>query len=285
MNRRWRNLTTRSRQRRFDPPFVGLAPAAPTTPVVFKSSRRRTSVVARRGEFFPLVSVQQLPPGRVEPTPKRIGKARRGSFFAIVPQALAAGPAPLVPIMAATRRPRPTMEPRRGAHFAAPLQGAVAGTAPLVPSLQRQTRRPQLSVRRGEFLPQPWPQVTPTPAGFVPRQTRRQTRALRIRRGEFVLVPPTSTPAAAPTLTPKLLRAASRRLVITRSGSFVAVPLAGATPATPGFVCQDFSATVTVDAYASSVTVDTYAGTVTVDAYSATVSIDAYGGTATNCGR
>jgi len=142
MNRRWRNLTTRSRQRRFDPPFVGLAPAAPTTPVVFKSSRRRTSVVARRGEFFPLVSVQQLPPGRVEPTPKRIGKARRGSFFAIVPQALAAGPAPLVPIMAATRRPRPTMEPRRGAHFAAPLQGAVAGTAPLVPSLQRQTRRP-----------------------------------------------------------------------------------------------------------------------------------------------
>src|SRR2546423_11537619 len=96
MNRRWRNLTTRSRQRRFDPPFVGLAPAAPTTPVVFKSSRRRTSVVARRGEFFPPVSVQQLPPGRGGPTPKRIGKARGGSFFPITPQAPPARPRPLV---------------------------------------------------------------------------------------------------------------------------------------------------------------------------------------------
>src|SRR2546430_17149412 len=107
MNRRWRNLTTRSRQRRFDPPFVGLAPAAPTTPVVFKSSRRRTSVVARRGEVFPPGFVPQLPPGRGGPTPKRGGEARGGSVFAVVPPGLAARPAPLVALLAANPRARP----------------------------------------------------------------------------------------------------------------------------------------------------------------------------------
>lgn len=48
------------------------------------------------------------------------------------------------------------------------------------------------------------------------------------------------------------------------------------TSSTAGFICQDFSATVSVDAYT---------GVALVDAYSGEVTVDSYGGIATNCGR
>jgi hypothetical protein len=120
----------------------------------------------------------------------------------------------------------------------------------------------------------------------VPRQPRRSsTRSLLIRRGEFLIVPPRPAVAGVGPVPPKLSRQAPRRLVFTRRGEFLPVPLVGAAPASPGFVCQDFTTTVSVDAYSGVATVDAYSATRTVDAYAGSFSVDAYTGSATNCGR
>jgi hypothetical protein len=51
------------------------------------------------------------------------------------------------------------------------------------------------------------------------------------------------------------------------------------------FICQDFSGTVAIDAYAGSSSIDAYAGAATVVTYDGSASVLSYGGTATNCGR
>ncbi|MFC3454002.1 hypothetical protein [Amycolatopsis speibonae] len=84
---------------------------------------------------------------------------------------------------------------------------------------------------------------------------------------------------------PKMLRQPTRRLVITRRGEYLTVPPATVAVLDPGFVCQDFATTATVNAYAATSAVDALSAAAVVDAYSATVGIDLYGGTATNCGR
>lgn len=161
MNRRWRNLTARARQRRFDPPFVGVAPVTPVPP-----------------------------PGRIGNNPKRVWSPRRGDYFTV-------------------------------------LQGVVAGIGPLMPKLVRQTRRPQIPVRRGAFHSMPWPPAGAAP-GFVPRQGRRpSTRAHLVRRGRFTLVV-AGLPLTVGPLAPTLLRQSARRAVVLRRGAFLATPLVGA---------------------------------------------------------
>jgi hypothetical protein len=70
-------------------------------------------------------------------------------------------------------------------------------------------------------------------------------------------------------------------LVLTRRQRFLSVPLV----AVADFVCQDFTTTTTVDAYAATTSVDAYSATVSGDAYSAGLSIDTYSATAVICGR
>lgn len=148
------------------------------------------------------------------------------------------------------------------------------------PSFVRQNAMRARPQRRGRFLP------SLAAAPGIPQRLRLTVRRqLPGRRGKFSRPLPVVSLAGPGPLVPKLSRSTQRRLVIPRRGHFLAVPLIGATPASPGFVCQDFDATVSVDAYSGSVSVDAYAAAISVDAYSATVSVDTYGGTATNCGR
>lgn len=284
MSRRWRNLVLR-RQRWFNPPWP--APTQPTAAVPnFQKTRRPRLLAIRKGEFQPTpAAVPKIVVFRGQKA-RRGAYVRRAESFVSPPPVHVAGPGPLTPKLAVSRRPKPSSEIRHGTYFTIPPQGMVAGTGPLTPKVLRQSRRPQLPVRRGEFTQPPWPQqVTLTPA-FIPRQNRRpSTRSLLIRRGRFVLAP--TVPVAVPgPLAPKQIRQNTRRLVITRRGEYLPLPLIGAAP-TPdvGFLCQDLAGTVIVESYGGVATVESYGATLVVESYSGVATPESYGGTAANCGR
>jgi hypothetical protein len=149
--------------------------------------------------------------------------------------------------------------------------------------MSRRWRNLPVRSRQRRFDP-PWPLLTSTPGPVAPqllRQTRRPQ--LPARRGEFVPLPIAIQVLSAPAaIVPKLSRQAPRSLVLTRRQRFLSVPLA---PVVADFVCQDFTTTTTVDAYAATTSVDAYSATVSGDTYSAGLSIDTYSATAVICGR
>lgn len=196
--------------------------------------------------------------------------------------------APLVPWFREQSGWRPRWAPnlRRNRFFTVPATPTVAGPGLVAPQLLRQSRRPALPTRRGDFAtPVPAPQAPPAVPSFVPSQGRRSVaRSLLIRRGEFLLAPP-SPPTISVPPPPKPFRAAARRLVVTRRGEFLAVPLAGVAGAASTFVCQNFTTTTSVASYSATSTVDARSATATVDAYAATTALDTYSATAVICGR
>lgn len=219
---------------------------------------------------WPLFAVPQVVPGfRGQPGRRWTPTARRGEFFA-VPLALFTPPAS---IGSSNRRAVPT---RRGVFLAVPP----AKLVPPPPAVPRQSRRLALPAGRGRFAQPPWPQQPPV---LVPRPARSTAaRSLLIRRGQFLLIPPTPAAAAWPAPGPPRQ---SRRLVLTRRGVFLPVPLVGAEIVPPPFQCQDFTTTVTVVAYSATATVDAYsAGAVTVS-YTTAVTVDTDSATARVCGR
>lgn len=319
MSRRWRNPTVAVRRRRFDPPWVGVAPSPPPALPGFRDQagiRPRSHPLARRGRFStappiaPAVS-QAVPPTFVA-RPRiwlRAGEARAGRFQAV----------PTNPTVPQAREPlnRRVAGLRRGRFFFLPPATQVAaGPGPVSPALLRQTRRAALPSRRGIFTQPVWPQQAPMlPPSFPPSWRRPATRSVLVRRGAFQIVPTGRGDVPA-----KLLRQPARRLVITRRGKFLLAPLSvslpapqsvppkmlrrpvrepqvrrrsrfqlaplvGAIPAAPGFVCQDFSAAAAFDAHAGTATVDTLNAAAVIDSYSGVAALDSFGGTATNCGR
>lgn len=319
MSRRWRNPTLAVRRRRFDPPWVGAAPAPPPALPGFRDQagiRPRLHPLARRGRFstappVPPAVTQPPPPTYVDQTRawSRAVKVRAGRFQT-VPSTL-----PVPPARESTTRRLKAL--RRGRFFSLPLAvQTTAGPGPIPPSLLRQTHRPALPTRRGTFTQPVWPQQSPAlPPSFPPSWRRPTTRAVLVRRGafqivptgrgdvpakllrqparrlvitrrgKFLLVPPAVSLTVPSSVPPKMLRPPGRKPQVRRRSGFQLVPLVGATPAAPGFVCQDFSAVAAVDAHAGIAIVDTLNAAAVIDSYSGGAALDSYGGTATNCGR
>lgn len=177
MNRRWRNLASRVRQRRFDPPWV--APfVAPVTVPAFRARRRPPALFRRDGQFQVVPAQWPVPPSSPGRRSPRLVTARRGRFLALPPQPVAA-----------------------------------AGPGPLAPSIRRSARRITLPTRRGEFTSPPWPQQAPPPPPAYPPDAVGGTGARRspfVRRGRFlVFVPPPAT-AVVPVVPPSVTRRIGR---------------------------------------------------------------------------
>lgn len=254
MNRRWRNLTTRLRRRRFDPPWVGLAPAPPPALPGFRdqpAARPRWYALARRGRFLPVPSppVQAptaRPVGFIEPTRPRALTVRRGRFLAVPqryapplpfiertrPTAVAARRGRFLPILATpTAAPafavtdrRLTAPPRRGQFFTVPRAVALAGPGPVPPAIARQARRAQLPVRRGEFLPLPIAIQIPAGAGPVPPTMLRQSRRPQVPVRHGVFATPVPLPPVVPGFVPRQVRRTAARSLLIRRGEFLLVP-------------------------------------------------------------
>ncbi|MGW3992357.1 hypothetical protein ACWEF6_02605 [Amycolatopsis sp. NPDC004772] len=167
----------------------------------------------RRGEFLPVLAAPSVSPAFMVSGRLAALLLRRGAVFTVPRPVATAGTGPVPPTVTRQSR-RPQLPVRRGEFLATPFP-LPAGPGPVAPQMLRQTRRAALPSRRGEFAtPVPAAQV-PTVPGFVPRPGRRTAaRSLLIRRGEFLLVP-----NAAPTA-PRGIAASRWRLVVTRRGEF-----------------------------------------------------------------
>lgn len=206
--------------------FQAVPPATVVTPAVavpaFRSQARPHLANLRRGHAFftpPTVPVvaAYTPDFHSQPAvARRAWQVLRRGVFNLVPPAPVA-PAAYVPTFR-SQRLRPWARPSQGTYLASVLLPP-AGPAPLTPSTQRQTRRPQVPLRRGSFAAPPWPQqAAPAAPDIVLRASRAPVRALAVRRGQFQALPASQI---APT---KAARQARVRLPRSAHGGMWTVP-------------------------------------------------------------
>lgn len=252
MNRRWRNLTTALRRRRFDPPWVGLAPAPPPALPGFRDqagARPRWYALVRRGRFLPMppTPIQApavRPVGFLEPARPRALTVRRGRFLT-GPQVYAPPPPfierarplavtarrgrflsivamPTIPPGFAVAHRRPASASRRGQFFTVPRVIVLPGPGPVPPAIARQSRRAQLPVRRSVFLPLPIAIQIPAGAGPLPPAMLRQSRRpqVPVRRGTN----PAPPVPVVPGFVPRQVRRTAARSLLIRRGQFLLVP-------------------------------------------------------------
>lgn len=284
MNRRWRPLLT-VRRRRFDPPFAQPAAQATPPPPQFGARRRQPMPALHRGVIWSLPArsswVSSWAPRRGQVSARR----RAGEFFQVPPAAQIVA-TPTNP--AYVRRTRLATQPvRRGEFFwAAPAGVVAAGPGPVVARPTR-TRRSSTTGRRGEFFGLVSTAGAAPPPAEVPARACRSRRPATVntRRGRVFTAPPGTPAAVSATRAPEFQKRRRPTQARLRSGSFLDTVRTVVAPPAPGFVCQDFTTTVTAVRYSAAVTVVRYSAAGAAVTTSAAVTVVALEADVTICGR